>query len=90
MGKNKARKIALEGGKTVLELRELVKSYKGGDSPANINKGIRREDAKKIFLRALYALPDEYVFEAAYYDDRGKNLSARDTLLVTNVLRECG
>ena len=90
MGRQNARKLALAGGQTIKELRDLVDSYMGGSKPARVNKGLTADHAKKIFTDALATFPDDYVFKEAWYDDRGRNMSAKDTLMVQNVLRECG
>ena len=81
MNKRAARQQSRERNHTAVEMRLLVSEYGGGNMPSRINKQFSKSDIAKIYRDGLASYPDDYIFDP---------YNGRDSLFVSNILRECG
>lgn len=84
MNKRDARREALSNTRTVAELRQLVIARLDRASGMSaVNRAVPLDHALKIYLGALEHRPDNDVPVTTGLQP------GRDTLIVTNILRDC-
>lgn len=91
MGKRKARAAAMAGNISVGQLREAISSMRGVDGMSRVNPAFPLDYVLNIYMGALDGRPDDEVPKPETYDIyRERMKPSRDSMLVTNILRDCG
>lgn len=98
MNKIQARKLSRAGTLSVGRLRQMIGTARPRGGFSRVNKQVPLEVACEIYLKALEGRPDKEIpagmVHDAYVETRGYPESdymkpSRDSMLISNILRDC-
>lgn len=92
MNKRQARKEGMENGRTVAELRALIKGARGRGGMSAVNPAISHGQALDIFEAALNGMDDDHIIVGMKPDPfsrDGRMKATGGALTVANILRCC-